>query len=116
MSIFCGKIYWRLAGGDQGHATLLEPTTLEQALKLARFYEQTLASQPKKKSYTGGSYKAGNALGFSSKVRTGMNANTGNNNASQLVQNKIPKVINTKPRPLTFSQREERRQKALLLL
>lgn len=97
----------------KGMIRLLEPTTLEQALKLARFYEQTLTSQTKKNGYTGGSYKAVNASGFSSKVGSGGNTNTKNNNTSLLVSNKIPEVINTNPRPLTFSQREERRQKGL---
>lgn len=94
----------------KGMLRLLEPTTLEQDLKLARFYEQTLTSQPKRNNYTESSYKATNSSGFSSKVSSGVNGNNNNNNTSLLVPNKIPEVVSTKPRLLTFSQREKKRQ------
>lgn len=97
----------------RGMLRLLEPTTLEQALKLARFYEQTLNSQPKKSNYASGSYK-NTTTSLGSKVFNGANTSTGNNsNSSLLIPSKTTEVVNSKPRPLTFSQREERRQKGL---
>lgn len=54
----------------RGMLRLLEPTSLEQALKLARFYEQTLSSQPKRSTYSSGTYKANTATTFVPKVST----------------------------------------------
>lgn len=85
---------------------LLEPASLEQALKLARYYEQTMGSQSRK----GGGFKA-NYNTQSSYKSSSESLNTGASNKSALI---LPsKSFNSKPRPLPYSQREERRQKGL---
>lgn len=106
-----------LQGEIKGMLRLLGPATLEQALKLARYYEQTLASQSKRSSYNSGIYKTNSNQSSHVKgttgMSTGMTTGVTNNQPSLLISPKGSEVINTKPRPLTFSQREERRQKCL---
>lgn len=93
----------------RGMIRLLEPSSLEQALKLARFYEQTQLSQPKKTS----SYKVGISQPPASKFSS-EGSGIGLNAKSNLVNTtKTAELINSKPRPLTYSQREERRLKGL---
>lgn len=43
----------------KGMIRLLEPTSLEQALRLARYYESTLSNQPKKNSFNESYQKSG---------------------------------------------------------
>lgn len=88
---------------------LLEPASLEQALKLARFYEQSQTSQTKK----GGSYRSNFSPQTSYKF-TAEPLGSGINSKSTLITPaKSSETVNLKPRPLTYSQREERRQKGL---
>lgn len=98
-----------LQGEIKGMIRLLEPATLEQALKLARFYEQSQISQTKK----GGSYKSN----FSSQTSYKFTAEpliSGTSSKSTLIApTKSSETVSSKPRPLTYSQREERRQKGL---
>lgn len=96
----------------KGMIRLLEPSSLEQALRLARYYEQTLGAQPKRNnSY--GSYKGGQGVQNASKETTGV-MNQGNTKGSSILSPSKPvETITSKPRPLTYSQREERRQKGL---
>lgn len=104
-----------LQGEIKGMLRLLEPSTLEQALKHARYYEQTLASQPKKGISIGGHYKSG--VNYQTQVK----ASTAIVNHSQTAKGSFltpiaaneSDVINSKPKPLTYSQREDRRQKGL---
>lgn len=97
-----------LQGEIKGMIRLLEPNNLAQALKLARYYEQTLNSQPKKFSNYGSNYK--NTTGASVTSKT---AATTTGQGSLLIQGKSVEVLNAKPKPLTFTQKEERRQKGL---
>ncbi|KAL8123831.1 hypothetical protein AgCh_011723 [Apium graveolens] len=55
-----------LQGDIKGMIRLLEPSSLSQALKVARYYEQTLNSQPRKYN-TGTSYKANTSSQYNSK-------------------------------------------------
>lgn len=98
----------------KGMIRLLEPNSLEQALKLARYYEQTLNAQPKKyNSFGSGSYKAGTTSQTPTKGISAVTGGGASGKAPMLTQNKSPEVMSSKPRPLTYSQREERRQKGL---
>lgn len=88
---------------------LLEPSTLEQALKLARFYEQSQGSQTRK----GGTYRTTypNQAPYKN---TSEVVSSGSSTKPTLVNSmKNSETVMAKPRPLTFSQREERRQKGL---
>nr|XP_017218446.1 PREDICTED: uncharacterized protein LOC108195935 [Daucus carota subsp. sativus] len=91
----------------RGMISLLEPTTLEQALKLARYYEQTQPNQFKK----GAPYKTTYSTPASYKMGTDLTSS--NSSKSALTSPKVAETITSKPRPLTYSQREERRQKGL---
>lgn len=99
-----------LQGELKGMIRLLEPKTLEQALKLARYYEVTLASQPKKG--TSGTYRT---VSYSSTVTKGAPSLGGGHETktSLLTTGKATEVISSKPTPLTYAQREERRKKGL---
>lgn len=101
-----------LQGEIKGMIRLLEPHSLEQALKLAKFYEQTLSSQSKK-SYTGTTYKTSSNTSTPAKNFSPSAAAVQNSKGSLLTSTTNAEVINSKPKPLTYSQREERRQKGL---
>lgn len=96
----------------KGMIRLLEPKTLDQALKLARFYEHSMPSTAKKSVAVGNSYKSNISTSYSPKTQV-LSELSGNNKSSMLTQTKPTEVVTTKPRPLTYSQREERRQKGL---
>ncbi|KAL8121346.1 hypothetical protein AgCh_018182 [Apium graveolens] len=86
---------------------------LEQALKLARYYEQNLHNQPRKYNSYGSSYKSGDSSTVSAKAAVASNGASASIKSPLLIQSKNPEVESSKPRPLTYSQREERRQKRL---
>lgn len=82
---------------------------MELAIKLARFYEQSQNSQPKK----GSTYKFNYTTPAPYKSTTD-SFSSGTSNKSALVNpTKNLETVTAKPRPLTYSQREERRQKGL---
>lgn len=97
----------------KGMIRLLEPATLEQALKLARFYEQTVTPQ-QKKQYSGNEASKGMSVKTNQK-RPYMSTNSGllTGKSAVLTSEKTSETTNAKPRPLTYAQREERRQKGL---
>lgn len=87
----------------KGMLRLLEPTTLEQALKLARFYEQTLVNQPRRGNYQGGTHKANIGQSYTAKNTAVGGTMMQNSQPSLLVQPKATEIVNAKPRPLTYS-------------
>lgn len=74
-----------LVGGLQseikGMIRLLEPTSLEHALKLARYYEQNLSTQPRKYSNMGSNQKSGTSASVTTKGSTTGRGTIGNNKA-----------------------------------
>lgn len=104
----------------RGMIRLLEPSSLEQALKLARHYEQSITPQQKKTSGETGNYKSGPTKQTSAKIYPSTFSSTtpATGKQSILTTEKEIEGISAKPRPLTYAQRtyaqrEERRQKGL---
>ena len=70
----------------RGMLRLLEPVTLEQALKLARYYEQTLGSQPKKRDSSGNFQRATSNTNSGQKIVGGVVATPADNLTVDLPQ------------------------------
>lgn len=97
----------------KGMIRLLEPTTLEQALKLARFYEHTLAPHSKKYSSVSDTSKGNFVKPNQNKTYNINTSGLSTGKPSILASKKAADSTIAKPRPLTYAQREERRQKGL---
>lgn len=81
---------------------LLQPTTLEQALKLARFYEHSQTTPTKK----GNTYRTGNNQQSYYKSHTEAASITSNNKSLLIALTKGGEVVYSKPRPLTYSKQK----------
>lgn len=97
----------------KGMIRLLEPSSLEQALKLARFYEHTVVPSSKKYYSGGDSNKSGFSKQNQSKTPTGTTQAGVAGKLAMLTAEKPMEITNATPRPLTYAQREERRKKGL---
>lgn len=77
-------------------------------MKLARFYEQSHGWQKK-----GSGYKTNYNAQATYKVNAESVSNNANSKSTLITPTKNAETVNSKPRPLTYSQRGERRQKGL---
>lgn len=93
---------------------LLKPWNLDQALRLARFHEQSIGSGNKKGAAAGGQSKTGHSTTFQAMTSHTPSGAT-DNKVPMLTQSKIDQTLHTKPRPQTCTQREERKGIVLLV-
>lgn len=91
-----------LKGEIMGMIRLSEPTSVELALRLARYYETTLATTTKKSTNFGEVSKATYTSFSSSKGSTGLVTTNSTNNVFMLVPSKSTEVTSFKPKPSLF--------------
>ncbi|KAL8108280.1 hypothetical protein AgCh_024650 [Apium graveolens] len=95
----------------EGMLRSLEPRPQEKALKLARYYEQSLALPPKRICRALAKVVKANPLCPEPEVSLLKLLLSSNSKSSTMVPYKSADILTSKPRPLKYSQREERRHK-----
>lgn len=92
---------------------LHERTSLGQALRLTRFYEQTSNVGNKRNASVGGQQKFSYSSNSSTKNPNVTPYTISNTKVSMLANTKTNETMQSKPRPLTYTEREKKRQKGL---